>query len=115
MGRRKREIFMQQLLTDLLRDTIKQLIGWRTPRRGKLVLTRHALVKMHEYGLDEATLENAFQFGEQVKRGDKWEITHQYPNYSVNLWYKVIYTPFHANLGSEIRFLVITCWKGVSR
>lgn len=103
---------MHEVLKDLLMDTIKQLVGWRTPRTGTLVLTRHAVVKMHEYQLDEATLENAFQFGEQVKRGDIWEITHQYPRYSVNLWYKVIYTPLHHNFPSEKRFLVITCWKG---
>jgi hypothetical protein len=104
---------MQQLLTDLLKDTLKQLVGWRTPRRGKLVLTRHALVKMHEYGLDQATLENAFQFGEAIPRGDTVQITHRYAHYSVNLWYKVIYTPYHYNIRSEKRFLVVTCWKGV--
>jgi hypothetical protein len=102
---------MKQLLKDFVLDIIRQLFGWSKPRGGKLVFTRNAFQKMHDYQLDEKTLVDTFKHGELVHKGDKMQITRKYANYSVGLWYKTIYTPFHHNLKSEKRYLVITCWK----
>ena len=99
---------MKQFLTEIF----NQLFGWSQPREGKLVFTRNAFIKMHEYQLNEKTLKDVFRHGEEINKGDKIQVTRKYANYSVGLWYKVIYTPFHPNIQSEKRFLIITCWKG---
>jgi hypothetical protein len=103
---------MTHVLKDFLVDMLRQLFGWNTPRDGKLVFTRNAFTKMHDFQLDEKTLVDTFKHGEEVHKGDKMQITRTYANYSVSLWYKVIYTPIHHNLRSEKRYLIITCWKG---
>ena len=103
---------MKQLLTDFGLDMLRQLFGWSKPRQGTLVFTRNAYQKMRDYQLTELTLLDTFRHGEQVNKGDTMQVTRQYTNYSVGLWYKVIYTPFHHNIPSEKRFLIITCWKG---
>ncbi len=95
-----------------LLDIFRQLLGWSKPQDGKLVFTRNAFHKMRDYQLTEQTLLDTFKHGEVVHKGDKMQVTRRYANYSVGLWYKTIYTPLHHNLGSEKRFLVITCWKG---
>jgi hypothetical protein len=110
-GRRKRGN-MHEVLKDFALDMLRQLFGWSHPRGGKLVLTRNALHKMHEFQIEMDTLADAFKHGEAIQKGDKMQITRNYANYSVGLWYKTIYTPFHKNLKSEKRFLIITCWKG---
>jgi hypothetical protein len=102
---------MKQLLKDFVQDMIRQLFGWSKPREGKLVFTRNAFQKMHDYQLDEKTLVDTFKHGELVDKGDKIQVTRKYANYSVGFWFKTIYTPFHHNLKSEKRYLVITCWK----
>jgi hypothetical protein len=99
---------MKQFLLDIFR----QLLGWGTPRSGKLVFTRNAFHKMHEYQLTEQTLLDTFRHGEEVAKGDKMQVTRTYANYTVGLWYKTIYTPYHHNLPAEKRYLIITCWKG---
>jgi len=99
---------MKQFLLEILR----QLFGWGTPRDGKLVLTRNAFHKMRDYQLDDKTLIDTFRYGKEVSRGDKMQVTRKYANYSVGLWYKTVYTPFHHNLKLEKRYLIITCWKG---
>jgi hypothetical protein len=102
---------MKQLLKDFLVDMLRQLFGWSTPRQGNLVLTTAAKVKMEQLGIDLATLQDTFTYGEEVDKGDKMQITRQYANCSIGLWYKTIYTPYHHNIPSEKRYLIITCWK----
>ena len=46
-----------------------QLFRTTSKRTGKLILTRLAVTRMHEYGLNEADVENAFRFGREVKAG----------------------------------------------
>ena len=99
-------------MKQFLLDIIRQLLGWGTPRDGKLVFTRNAFHKMHEYQLTEQTLLDTFRHGEEVRKGDKMQVTRTYANSSVGMWYTTIYTPSHHNLPSEKRYLVITCWKG---
>ena len=84
-------------------EIFNQIFGWSQPREGKLVFTRNAFIKMHEYQLNEKTLTDVFKYGEEVDKGDKKQVTRQYANYSVGLWYKIIYTPFHPNIHSEKR------------
>jgi hypothetical protein len=59
---------MQQLLTDFLRDLIRQVFGWSTAREGTLVLTRHAYQKMQAHQLDIPT---RGMFRIRVKTGHK--------------------------------------------
>ena len=103
---------MKQALKEFCIDMVRQVFGWTKPREGKLVFTRNAFHKMHEYQLTEQTLLDTFKHGEEVRKGDKMQVTRKYANYSVGLWYKTIYTPSHHNLPAEKRSLVITCWKG---
>jgi len=98
-------------MKQFLLDIIKQLIGWNSPRTGRLVFTRNAYTKMRDYQLTEATIFDTFKYGEEIAKGDKRQVTRKYQNYSVGLWYKAIYTPFHHNIPSEKKYLVITCWK----
>ena len=106
---------IQHEVRKLSQTACSQLFGWDAPHAGTLVLTTAATIKMHAWQLDEATLKDAFRFGEHSEKGDKVQVIRTYQNYAVGLWYKVIYTPYHHNLPSEKRYLVITCWKGVSK
>jgi hypothetical protein len=98
-SRRKRGN-MQEILKDFALDMLRQLFGWGKPREVRLMLSRHAVNKMHEYQLDEATLKNVFRHGE--RSGEK--ITRQYANYSVGLYYKYD--------EARQKFVITTCWKG---
>jgi hypothetical protein len=91
---------MKQLFKDFTLDMLRQLFGWGRPRVGQLMLTRHAVHKMHEYQLDETTLKDVFRHGER----DGEKITRQYANYSVGLYYK------HDE--ARNKFVITTCWKG---
>ncbi len=91
---------MKQILKDFGMDMLRQLFGWGKPRNGQLMLTRHAVHKLHEYRLDVETLRDVFRHGE--RSGEK--ITRQYANYSVGLYYK-----YDAAQG---KFVITTCWKG---
>ena len=91
---------MQEVLKDFWLDMLRQLFGWGKPREAGLILTRHAVHKMHEYQLDEATLKDVFRHGERI--GEK--ITRQYANYSVGLYYKYD--------EAQQKFVITTCWKG---
>jgi len=91
---------MKLILKDFVLDMLRQLFGWGKPREAKLILSRHALNKMHEHQLDTATLRDVFRTGERT--GEK--ITRRYPNYSVGLYYKYDEAK-HA-------FIITTCWKG---
>jgi hypothetical protein len=95
---------MQQVLKDFGRDIIRQLFGWGTPREGKLMVTRHAVNRMHEHQLDVETLKDVFRHGEEGSNG---KITRQYANYAVGLYYR-----YEA---AENTYVITTCWKGVSR
>src|SRR4051812_21395888 len=97
---------------ELVQTALNQLFGWGSPHEGKLVLTTSAAVKMHDWQLDEASLQDAFRYGTHTDKGDKVQVIRNYQNCSVGLWYKVIYTPAHPNIPGEKRYLVITCWKG---
>lgn len=80
---------------------LRQLFGWSKPRQGKLMLTRNALHKMHEYQLSEATLRDVFTYGEEYKNG---RIIRKYAQYSVGIYYKVD--------EQSGKFVITTCWKG---
>ena len=94
---------MQQILKDFLMDMVRQVFGWSTPRRGRLMLTRRAFIRMRQYHLDAETLIDVFRHGE--RQGEK--ITRQYANYSVGLYF--IYD------AADGTYVITTCWKGVSR
>jgi hypothetical protein len=92
---------MHQFLKDFAVDMLRQLFGWSKPRQGKLMLTRHALNKMHEYQLSEATLRDVFTYGDEDTNG---RIIRHYAEYSVGLYFKVD--------EPSGKFVIITCWKG---
>jgi hypothetical protein len=94
---------MQQILKDFLMDMVRQLFGWSTPGRGRLMLTRRAFIRMRQYQLDAATLKDVFRHGE--RHGEK--IIRQYANYSVGLYY--IYD------AADGTYVITTCWKEVRR
>jgi hypothetical protein len=98
--RRRKGGNMQQILKDFGLDMLRQLFGWGRPREVRLMLTRHAVNRMHEYQLDEATLKDVFRHGERT--GEK--ITRQYTHYSVGLYYKYD--------EARMKFVITTCWKG---
>jgi hypothetical protein len=98
-SRRKRGN-MHEILKDFGLDMLRQLFGWGTPREARLILTRHALNKMHEYQLDVATLRDVFRHGERTEE----KITRQYPSYTVGLYYKYD--------EAQQKFVITTCWKG---
>ena len=91
---------MEQFFKDIFMDTLRQLFGWGKSREARMILTRHAVNKMHEYQLDEATLKDVFQHGERT--GEK--ITRQYASYTVGLYYKYD--------EAQMKFVITTCWKG---
>ena len=92
---------MKQVLKAWCADIVRQLFGWGRPRDGKLIITRHAVTKMHEYQLDVDTLEDVFRHGEEGQNG---KITRQYANYSVGLYYRYD--------AAENKYVITTCWKG---
>jgi hypothetical protein len=98
-SRRKRGN-MHEILKDFAQDMLRQLFGWGKPREVRLMLTRHAVHKMHEYQLDVDTLKDVFRYGERT--GEK--ITRQYANYAVGLYYKYD--------EAQQKFVITTCWKG---
>ena len=95
---------MQQIVKTWCADMVRQLFGWGKPRQGTLILTRHAVNRMHEHHLDVATLRDVFRHGEE---GNNGKITRQYANYAVGLYYR------HDT--AENTTVITTCWKGVNR
>jgi hypothetical protein len=91
---------MHEILKDFALDVLRQLFGWGKPREVRLILSRHALNKMHEHQLDVDTLKDVFQHGERT--GEK--ITRQYASYTVGLYYKYD--------EAQMKFVITTCWKG---
>ena len=92
---------MKQILTDFLLDLARQLLGWSKPRSGRLILSRHALTRMHEHQLDTATLRDTFTYGEEDTHG---RIIRKYAEYSVGLYYKLD--------EQSNKYVITTCWKG---
>jgi hypothetical protein len=97
---RRKKGNMEQFFKDFTLDMLRQLFGWGKPREVHLMLSRHAVNKMHEYQLDVDTLRDVFRYGE--RSGEK--ITRQYANYSVGLYYKYD--------EARQKFVITTCWKG---
>jgi hypothetical protein len=77
-----------------------QLFRTTSKRTGKLILTRLAVARMHEYHLTEADVENAFGFGKEVKDG---MLIQRFRAYQIGLMYKEAEKPDS--------FVIITCWK----
>ena len=92
---------MKQILKDFAVDMLRQLFGWSKPRNGRLLLTRNAVQRMHEYQLTEKTLTDVFRYGEELKHQ---KIIRNYAGYSVGLYYKYD--------EAEDTFVITTCWKG---
>jgi hypothetical protein len=92
---------MNTLLTDFILDMLRQLLGWSTPRQGKLILTRNALNRMHEHQLTIDTLRDVFTHGEEDKKG---RIIRKYASYSVGLYFKLD--------EQSNKYVITTCWKG---
>ena len=56
---------MRKLLSEFILDIFKQLVGWSKPREGIILPTEYTKRKMREYGIDIATLEDVFRYGEK--------------------------------------------------
>jgi hypothetical protein len=56
---------MKQIIKDFLFEMIRQIFGWSKPRAGEIITTPYTRQKMREYGLDIATLEDAFDMGQE--------------------------------------------------
>jgi hypothetical protein len=83
-----------------LRAAYYQLFRTTSKRTGKLILTRLAVTRMHEYNLTESDIENAFRFGKEVKDG---MLIQRFQNYQIGLTYK--------DADSPSEYVIITCWK----
>jgi hypothetical protein len=92
---------MKHILKDFLLDVVRQLFGLSRPRQDKLILTRTALIRMHEHQLTVATIRDVFTHGEEDKPG---RIIRQYAQYSVGLFFKL-----DERTG---KYIITTCWKG---
>jgi hypothetical protein len=88
---------MKNFLHDLLRGVLRLL----KPRRGKLIVTRHASGKMYEHYLDNETVQDVYRYGEEIKKN---MIVHKYRNYTAG----IIIEPDEANNNCIV---VATCWK----
>ncbi len=91
---------MWKIIKPWLIDIYNQLFRTTSKRSGKLILTRLAVTRMHEYGLTETEIENAFRFGKEVKDG---MLVQRFQKYQIGLIYKEAEKP-DANV-------IITCWK----
>jgi hypothetical protein len=91
---------MWQLIKPWLADLYKQFFSTDSKRTGKIILTRLAVTRMHEYGLTEADVENAFRFGSEVKNG---MLIQRFQTYQIGLIYKAADKPDE--------FVIITCWR----
>ena len=95
---------MKQFIKDFVFDMIRQIFGWSKPRVGEIILTPYTMQKMRAYGLDIATLEDAFRHGV----GKKHKIVQRYSKATVGLYFKAVKSkPFH----SQPRYVITTCWK----
>jgi hypothetical protein len=92
---------MKQILKDFLLDMLRQLFGFSKPRRGKLILSRNALTRMHEHQLATATIRDVFTHGDEDKKG---RIIRHYAQYSVGIYYKLD--------EANNKYVITTCWKG---
>ena len=99
--KQKRGKAMKQVFATLWGDIIRQLFGWGRVRDGKLIITRHAVTRMHEHQLDVDTLEDVFRHGDEGQHG---KVTRRYANYSVGLYYRYD--------AAENIYVITTCWKG---
>lgn len=82
-------------------DGVRQVRRFLKPRRGKLILTRHACGKMGENFLDKETVSDVYRYGEEIKKN---LIVRRYGNYTAG----IIIAPDAEN---DRQVLVITCWK----
>jgi hypothetical protein len=100
-------------MKDIFREVIRQLLGMRLApfkrRQGKLILTAYTVRKMAEYRIDGETLENAFRFGVEYRRG---KIIHKYARHTIGLYYKAVNPPVRRRMKEEKSFMITTCWKG---
>ena len=92
---------MKHTLKEFMLDMVRQLFGFSKPRQGKLILSRNALNKMHEYQLTPETLQDVFTYGEEDKPG---RIIRKYAEYSVGIYFKVD--------EQSGKYVITTCWKG---
>ena len=82
-------------------DGVRQLRRFLHPRRGKLILTRHACGKLCEEFLDQETVADVYRYGEEIKKN---MIVRRYANYTAG----IIIQPDESNAK---QVLVTTCWK----
>jgi hypothetical protein len=82
-------------------DGVRQFRRFLRPRRGKLILTRHACGKLQEEFLDRETVCDVYRYGEEIKKN---MIVRRYAHYTAG----IIIQPDEDNAR---HVLVTTCWK----
>lgn len=84
-----------------LHDGIRQFRRWLRPRRGKLILSRHACGKLGEESLDRETVFDVYRYGEEIKPN---MIVRRYAHYTAG----IIIAP---DTDHPRQVVVVTCWK----
>jgi hypothetical protein len=81
-------------------------------RLGRLHLSLLGFRRMHEHKLTPEIIEEAFRYGKEI---EPHKIVCNFRDYSVGILYaRDERFVFRGDL-SAIRFVIITCWKGVNR
>jgi hypothetical protein len=91
---------MWQRIKPWLITAYNQIFRTAGKRSGTLILTRLAVIRMQEYGLTEADIDNAFRFGREVKDG---MLIQRFQTYQIGLTYKAAEKPD--------AYVIITCWR----
>ena len=95
---------MKQVIKEFAFEFFRQTIGWKQPREGVIIPTPYTWQRMRAYGVDIATLEDVFQYGERKRH----KIVQRYTNATVGLYYKTLK---RKGMQPEKRYVITTCWK----
>ena len=91
---------MNRFFKSWIKDILKQIFNTSPSRSGDILLSRHAYIKMREYGLTEKYIKDVFAHGERVKNN---MIIRKYNGYQIGLIFEY---------DEEARVnVIISCWK----
>ncbi len=91
---------MNRFFKSWIKDILKQIFSTSPSRSGDILLSRHAYIKMREYGLTEKYIKDVFAHGERVKNN---MIIRKYNGYQIGLIFEY---------DEEARVnVIISCWK----
>jgi hypothetical protein len=91
---------MSRFFKSWINDILKQLFGKSPSRSGDILISRHAYIKMREYGLTEKYIKDVFAHGEMIKKN---MIIRKYNGYQIGLI-------FDYDEEAPVN-IIISCWK----